>query len=103
MNMMERIAEAEAKADMIRKDGATAARDVLAQSKTDCENDIAAAVSLQRTLTGEAIKRAEAEGELLAEDITDKQRGQSKELCMAAKEKHDAAVAYIMERIETAV
>ena len=102
-SIMERIAEAEARADAILEDANRVARENVAKAKTDADEFIAAASESERVHTSEMLQQAQKDGEAIAAEVTHKAKTETDELIRRAEENVPEAVAYLMERIEAAV
>lgn len=100
---MERIADAEARADAILEEANRTARERVANAKTEADEAIAAAAAQEREQTAEALKKAQADGEAIAKEVTEKARSETEALIGKAKTHVPEAVAYLMERIEATV
>ena len=102
-SIMERIAEAEQKADAILEEAARTARERVTQAKSDADASLAAADEAERTRTAEALINAQKEGERIAEEVTMKAKAETDAIHANAVLKVPDAVASLMERIEAAV
>ena len=102
-SIMERIAEAETRADGILEEANRAARELVAKARTDADEAIAAAAASERVHTAEMLKAAQEDGEAIAAEVTEKARTETKRQIEAAERNVPEAVAYLMERIEAAV
>ena len=102
-SIMERIAEAEAKADAILEEANRTARERVTQAKNDAEEALKAAETAEREKTAEALVRAREEGEKIAEEVTAKAKAETDALHAKASEHVSEAVASLMERIEAGV
>ena len=102
-SIMERIADAESRADAILEDAARAARENVAKARTEADEQIAAAVERERALTAEMLVKAQTEGESIAADVTAKAKSETELLLKEAEQNVPEAIAYLMERIEATV
>ncbi len=102
-SIMERVAEAEKKADAILEEANRTARERITQAKNDAEEALAAADESQRRETADALLRAREEGERIAEQVTARAKAETDALHTKAVLNVSEAVASLMERIEAAV
>ena len=102
-SIMERIAEAEAKADAILEEANRTARERVTQARNDAEAALAAADAEEREKTARALVIAREEGEKIAEEVTRKAKAETDALHAKATEHVAEAVASLMERIEAGV
>ena len=102
-NIMERIAEAEQKADALLEDATRTARERITQAKNDAQEALAAADETERQRTADALIAAHKEGERIAEEVTAKAKAQTDAVHADAVSHIPEAVASLMERIETTV
>ena len=65
-SIMERIAEAETRADAILEEANRTARELVAKTRTEAEESIAAAIESQRTHSAEMLYQAQTDGEAIA-------------------------------------
>ena len=64
-SIMERIAEAESRADAILEEANRTARERVAKERTDADEAIAAAAESERTHTAEMLRQAQEDGEAM--------------------------------------
>ena len=102
-SIMERIAEAETRADAILEEANRTARERVAQERTDADEAIAAAAESERIHTAEILRQAQTDGEAVAAEVTQRADSETKKLIADAEKHIPEAVAYLMERIEVAV
>jgi vacuolar-type H+-ATPase subunit H len=102
-SIMERIAEAEQKADAILEEANRTARERVTQAKNDAEEALTAADASERQKTADALLRAREEGERIAEQVTAEAKAETDALHEKAVQNVSEAVASLMERIEAAV
>ncbi len=102
-SIMERIAEAEQRADSILEEANRTARERVTQAKNDAEQALAACDELQRQQTADALVRAREEGERIAAQVTAQAKAETDALHEQAANNVSEAVASLMERIEAAV
>ena len=102
-SIMERIADAETRADAILEEAARTAREAVAKAKTDADEAIAAAAEQERTATAQSLLKAQADGEAIAADVTAKAKAETDALLKEAEKNVPEAIAYLMERIEKTV
>jgi V/A-type H+-transporting ATPase subunit G/H len=102
-SIMERIAEAETRADAILEEANRTARERVAKERTDADEAIAAAAESERIHTAEILRQAQTDGEAVATEVTQRAASETKKLIADAEKHIPEAVAYLMERIEVAV
>ena len=102
-SIMERIAEAEQKADAILEEASRTARERITQTKNDAEFALASADEAERQKTADALSRAREEGEKIAEEVTAKAKAETDAIHAEAVLHVAEAVASLMERIEATV
>ena len=102
-SIMERIAEAEARADALLDEANRAARERVAKERTDADEAIAAAAESERTHTAEMLRQAQEDGEAMATEVTDRACAETQRLIGIAERHVPEAIAYLMERIEATV
>ncbi len=102
-SIMERIAEAETRADAILEEANRTARERVAKERTDADEAIAAAAESERIHTAEILRQAQTDGEAVAAEVTQRAASETKKLIADAEKHIPEAVAYLMERIEVAV
>ena len=102
-SIMERIAEAESRADAILEEANRTARELVAKERTDADEAIAAAAESERTHTAEMLRQAQEDGEAMATEVTDKAKAETQKLIGIAERHVPEAIAYLMERIEATV
>ena len=102
-SIMERIAEAESRADAILEEANRTARERVAKPKIDADETIAAAAESERTHTAEMLRQAQTDGEAIAVEVTEKAKTETDKLIGEAERNVSEAVAYLMERIEATV
>ena len=102
-SIMERIAEAETRADAILEEANRSARELVAKTRTEAEETIAAASESQRVHAAEKLREAETDGEAIADEVTRKAKAETDKLIREAETNVTEAVAYLMERIEATV
>ena len=102
-SIMERIAEAESRADAILEEANRAARERVAKERTDADEAIAAAAESARANTAEILRQAQTDGEGFAVEVTAKAQAETRKLIAAAERHVPEAIAYLMERIEATV
>ena len=102
-SIMERIAEAEQKADAILEEATRTARERITQAKSDADAALAAADEAERMRTAEALQHAHEEGERIAEQVTAQAKAETDAVHANAVLHVPEAVASLMERIETTV
>lgn len=97
--IIDEITDVEAEAKQIRMDAVAAAKEATAAAREDGEKQIAAQAEFARAKLREAIQKAEAEGEVLAEDILSRRAAETAGACDAAKAKLPEAVKYLTGRV----
>ncbi len=102
-SIMERIAEAESRADAIIEEANRTARERVANAKIAADEAIVSADEAERAATAEALKKAQVDGEAIAADVTGKAGSETEALIREAEAHVPAAIAYLMERIEATV
>ena len=102
-SIMERIAEAETRADEILEEANRMARERVAKERNEADEAIAAAAESERMHTAEMLKAAQEDGEAVAAEVTQKARTETHKLIEAAERNVPEAIAYLMERIEATV
>ena len=102
-SIMERIAEAETRADAILEEANRTARELVAKTKTEAADAIAAAAESQRAHTVEILQQAQTDSEAIAAEGTERAKSETDKLIGEAEKKVPEAVAYLMERIEATV
>ncbi len=102
-SIMERIAEAETRADAILEEANRTARECVANARTEADEAIAAAAESERTHTAEMLRSAQIDGEAIAAEVTQKALSETEKLIREAERNVPEAVAYLMERIEATV
>lgn len=102
-SIMERIAEAETRADAILEEANRAARELVAKARTEADETIAAEAEQARRNTAEILLQAQTDGEAIAAEVTQKARTETERQITAAERHVPEAIAYLMERIEATV
>ena len=102
-SIMERIAEADTRADAILEEANRTARELVAKTRTEAEDAIVAAAETQRIQTVEILRQAQTDGEAIAAEVTERAKSETDKLIGAAERNIPEAVAYLMERIEATV
>ncbi len=102
-SIMERIAEAESRADAIIEEANRTAREHVANARIAADEAIAAADETERAATAEAMKQAQIDGEALAACVTKEAEAGTEALIREAEQHVPEAIAYLMERIEATV
>ena len=102
-SIMERIAEAETRADAILEEANRTARERVAKERTDADEAIANAAESERVHTAEMLRQAQTDGEAMAAEVTDRAKAETQKLIGAAERHVPEAIAYLMERIEATV
>ena len=102
-SIMERIAEAEQKADEILEEASRTARERVTQAKNDSEAALSAADEAERRRTADALLNARKEGERIASEVTEKAKAETDAIHADAVRHIPEAVASLMERIEATV
>ncbi len=102
-SIMERIAEAETRADAILEEANRTARENVAKARTEADEMIAAAAERERVHTAEMLQEAQKDGEGIAAEVTFKAETETAALIGKAERNVPEAVAYLMERIEAAI
>ncbi|MBQ1632867.1 MAG: V-type ATP synthase subunit H [Clostridia bacterium] len=102
-SIMERIAEAETRADEIIEEANRTARERVAKARTAADESIAAAAESERRHTAEILSQAQEDGKAIAAEVTDKAKAETHKLIEAAERNVPEAIAYLMERIEATV
>ena len=102
-SMIDKIRAAEQRAEDIRAQAATDARDMAARAREEAAERLTAAAESERQKTREALQKAEEDGKLLSAQVLSAAReGVAREEA-AARAKLNDAVAYLMERVDTQV
>ena len=102
-SIMERIAEAEASADAILDEANRTARERVANARIEADEAVVSADEAERASTAQALLKAQADGEAIAAEVTQKAAAETEALIRNAKEHVPEAVAYLTERIEATV
>lgn len=101
--MLERIADAEQRADRLLEGANAASRERIAAAKAASEAAVAAALDAERKKTAEAQSEAERKGEALGREILTEVQTEIDAVRTGASDKLSAAVSYLMERIDKAL
>ena len=102
-SMIDKIRAAEQRAEDIRAQAATDARDMAARAREEAAERLTAAAESERQKTREALQKAEEDGKLLSAQVLSAAReGVAREEA-AARAKLPDAVAYLMERVDIQV
>ena len=97
--MMERIAEAEQKADRLLENANETARNRVAAAREEAAASVTAAQDFERAKTAEAKENAQRHGETLAAGILSDVSGEIVNVRKAGEAKIPEAVSYLLERI----
>ena len=102
-SMIDKIRAAEQRAEDIRAQAATDARDMAARAREEAAERLTAAAESERQKTREALQKAEEDGKLLSVQVLSAAREVVTREEAAARAKLPDAVAYLMERVDTQV
>ena len=102
-SIMERIAEAETRADAILEEANRTARENVSKARTEADEAVREAAETARRQTAEILLEAQKDGEGIAAEVTHKAETETAALIRKAERNVPEAVAYLMERIEAAV
>ena len=101
--MLERIAEAEKRADLVLEEANQKARERIAEAKAASETAIANASEKERAKTANALMEAEKQGIEQGEQILSSVRSEIEAVRQSALDRLPEAVAYLLERIDATV
>ena len=97
------IENAEARAEEIRLSAAAESREIIASARDDAERALSQLDEQERVETASALEVASKEGEAIADSMLQKMSAEADQLCVAARDKLDNAVKYLIDRVrETA-
>ena len=102
-SMIDKIRAAEKRAEDIRAQAVTDARDMAARVREEAAERLAAAAESERQKTREALSKAEEDGKALSEQVLADARKIVAQEEAAARKNLSKAVAYLMERVDTQV
>jgi V/A-type H+-transporting ATPase subunit G/H len=97
--IIDRITEAEEKADRLRKDAAAKAREAVTRAESKISEEKNKERQAGPARLREASEKAQLEGEKAAERIMQEARAKTGALCSEARKRLPAAVSYLMERV----
>ncbi len=101
-SIIEEIAAAEQKADEIRQQAASEAREAVSFAQSDAEAALADADADERNITREALLQAEHDGDAAAREILNRMEREADTLCDKARKLTGDAAAYLVKRVTEA-